>query len=394
MCTIQQPILPCPLCCQPNFSSVDSLRTSLISVTNRPLMCPICNDIVLGLDKLTIHLFSHTLLPLRSELSLQSIEPVISKNVEASSLPAIVATPLFLKIETDSDPVPCAEEVTMAKPSVQPPVDAKVTESLKVVRRRRPKNPVQTSPNLNGDQSNGTGAQLIADTAEQQQHQQQAQCYICGYTFRTKELQRMHLRLVHEIVTIDAVNTADDNMNGGGSGSSPPLINFNRFHCEYCAKYFKMKGSLRLHLRVVHGVYGVAAKAVMNQKSMETGGDKLMLVAQPVASLASAERINQYETVDQGTFDCCAAIAAGLNNSLTNIAVGLESGENPASSDAKQWECDTCAKSFTTKYFLKKHKRLHTGKFCLCPNNLIITKNSEKNNNKEKQRKMNTMTCY
>lgn len=30
--------------------------------------------------------------------------------------------------------------------------------------------------------------------------------------------------------------------------------------------------------------------------------------------------------------------------------------------DNKQWECDICSKMFTTKYFLKKHKRLHTGK--------------------------------
>ncbi|CAH2068881.1 unnamed protein product, partial [Iphiclides podalirius] len=29
--------------------------------------------------------------------------------------------------------------------------------------------------------------------------------------------------------------------------------------------------------------------------------------------------------------------------------------------DGKQWQCDVCRKSFTTKYFLKKHKRLHTG---------------------------------
>ncbi|KAJ8734910.1 hypothetical protein PYW08_014160 [Mythimna loreyi] len=29
--------------------------------------------------------------------------------------------------------------------------------------------------------------------------------------------------------------------------------------------------------------------------------------------------------------------------------------------DNKQWQCEVCRKCFTTKYFLKKHKRLHTG---------------------------------
>lgn len=29
--------------------------------------------------------------------------------------------------------------------------------------------------------------------------------------------------------------------------------------------------------------------------------------------------------------------------------------------EGKQWECDVCSKMFTTKYFLKKHKRLHSG---------------------------------
>ncbi|KAL7294544.1 hypothetical protein TKK_0012071 [Trichogramma kaykai] len=29
--------------------------------------------------------------------------------------------------------------------------------------------------------------------------------------------------------------------------------------------------------------------------------------------------------------------------------------------DSKQWECDVCCKLLNTKYFLKKHKRLHSG---------------------------------
>ena len=33
-----------------------------------------------------------------------------------------------------------------------------------------------------------------------------------------------------------------------------------------------------------------------------------------------------------------------------------------SASSQKQWQCDICLKTFTTKYFLKKHNRLHTGK--------------------------------
>ena len=31
----------------------------------------------------------------------------------------------------------------------------------------------------------------------------------------------------------------------------------------------------------------------------------------------------------------------------------------------KQWDCSFCGKKFTTKYFLKKHIRLHTGNVLL-----------------------------
>ncbi|KAG7158262.1 Zinc finger protein 814-like [Homarus americanus] len=41
----------------------------------------------------------------------------------------------------------------------------------------------------------------------------------------------------------------------------------------------------------------------------------------------------------------------------TNALPKKESG---GKADNKQWECEVCKKSFTTKYFLKKHKRLHT----------------------------------
>uniref|UniRef100_A0A6V7ISS9 C2H2-type domain-containing protein n=1 Tax=Bracon brevicornis TaxID=1563983 RepID=A0A6V7ISS9_9HYME len=51
----------CPLCAHPSFNTLDSLRNGLVSVATRPLTCPVCNDTVLGIDKLTIHLFGHTI---------------------------------------------------------------------------------------------------------------------------------------------------------------------------------------------------------------------------------------------------------------------------------------------------------------------------------------------
>ncbi|XP_029042163.2 zinc finger protein 184 isoform X2 [Osmia bicornis bicornis] len=54
-------LLTCPLCSQPGFLTLDALRAGLISVATRPLVCPVCNEVLLGIDKLTIHLFSHTI---------------------------------------------------------------------------------------------------------------------------------------------------------------------------------------------------------------------------------------------------------------------------------------------------------------------------------------------
>ena len=54
-------LLSCPLCSQPGFGTLDGLRAGLVSVATRPLACPVCNETLLGIDKLTIHLFGHTI---------------------------------------------------------------------------------------------------------------------------------------------------------------------------------------------------------------------------------------------------------------------------------------------------------------------------------------------
>ncbi|KAJ8930971.1 hypothetical protein NQ314_016185 [Rhamnusium bicolor] len=51
--------ISCPLCLKPHFEGVDALRSTLVSVATSHLSCPVCSETLLGLDKLTIHLFSH-----------------------------------------------------------------------------------------------------------------------------------------------------------------------------------------------------------------------------------------------------------------------------------------------------------------------------------------------
>ncbi|GLV39083.1 uncharacterized protein CBL_06134 [Carabus blaptoides fortunei] len=52
-------LVSCPVCTVAHFQNVIILRNALINVTKKPLACPVCDEILLGLDKFTIHLFTH-----------------------------------------------------------------------------------------------------------------------------------------------------------------------------------------------------------------------------------------------------------------------------------------------------------------------------------------------
>lgn len=179
--------VPCPVCNNQKFQTTESLRISLIKAANGPITCALCNEIFMGLDKFTIHLFSHC-------------------DVENGS-----------QIQA---PLP---------PAVVPPILESGNDTFGAVH----------SPNQET---------AIAET--------------------------------------------------GDRASA-------RFQCKLCSKSFNIRGSLKVHMKVVHSV-----------------------------EMAVADKVNN---------------------------VGGESNKCSSDDPIKMWECDICHKMFTTKYFLKKHKRLHTG---------------------------------
>lgn len=369
--------LSCPLCCQTNFPSVDSLRVSLVSVSSRLLQCPICADMLMGLDKLTIHLFSHTLPSSNSSShNIDNIDTSNSGGVTSSVLDRAQTQQHWHRAEATS---------------LTPAQNGETARSL-----RAPAAPLPTPP--------APPPPLLI----------RAQCYLCGCTFRSHELHQMHMQLVHDITVPDALDDdppsdSDSNAHnvtmtdaseqhpldnnrehqqqqhllyqqqpmptggggGGGRNNKSTTPTAQRFECNMCPKSFKLKGSLRVHLRVVHAVDGTA-NGLMH---IGAAADATQPVPVPngVYDVGSQRQCNGVTSMDgvASTANGSAIVIMGSTEMSGGGSDGGGSGVGgcgplPAVSDAatKLWECDICAKWFTTKYFLKKHKRLHTG-LCL-----------------------------
>lgn len=292
----------CPLCYKSSFPNIDTLRNSLIKAANGPVSCPICNEILLGLDKLTIHLFSHTNLMLT--ITKEPILPPPSDTMFQSFC-------------------------TKGETSTSPQKDTNSISTLSLV-------------------ENSNSVPKIPATV-QESCVAQIKCDICELAFRSVDLLRMHNKLIHR--------APDEALNG-------MAVTDIRYQCHLCAKMFKMKGSLRVHLKVVH-LIGLQAnkdcpKLNICQKIKTKNIQALIPPAVGVHSTASGEEPNPSNIATTSNIlpDNCQPVTIDTNKPSINV-IPVKAAEAP-----KIWECDICAKSFTTKYFLKKHKRLHTGKIC------------------------------
>ncbi|CAH2013398.1 unnamed protein product [Acanthoscelides obtectus] len=257
--------IQCPLCLNPHFEGVDALRATLVAVATSLLKCPVCVETVVGLDKLTIHLFAH-----------------VASEEQGNKKDAVV----------DGVPVPNDSQQIIAE-EIDKSIDRIQSTELTSI------------PSCNTED----------DLQQKPEDLEVVRCDICNFCFTDKNILDMHQKLLHQ--------------------TSPDKKGVYSYHCHLCSKKFKMRGSLMVHLRVAH--YGFWSN---NAESTES-------IAEPVESKKSEDK--------NGTIE-------ESKNAQTTTKV----------LDNKQWECDVCSKMFTTKYFLKKHKRLHTGNFVIEHNNLFL----------------------
>ncbi|XP_026293513.2 zinc finger protein 16 isoform X3 [Frankliniella occidentalis] len=479
--------ISCPLCSQPGFSDVNSLWLSLIRVTTRQLTCPVCLEVLCGLDKLTIHLVSHSLHnQLVSSLASNLSTPpaILSKSMQyhkisqcpetissQESVPVTTSQPLensplsyvFVNIPTlenmsikeraqaslmsniehsvnkEGKPFQSLIEpktgyplILMAKPddSTLAPDDTSqtplmpqntmtvVSDPLKLINLPQSREetihmsalPSQKEisclldninalnhnppPPLPLHNSSEHGINLTHQTVPVPKLGSPCQvsdlgvpCGICGLTFKDDNIAMLHQQLIHHQSSPDGNNykipiKLDDRSHSSKHRSRRTNVanqhvhsSLHRFPCHICNKVFRMRGSLMVHLRVAHSPNGTTGLAC------QLGGISTALNSPPdVTSKLCLQNLSIQESSCSFTADESIA-NSGHERRTDNGLILHESTDlmpqslSPShkhnqetlllqhlkSHDSKQWECDVCFKSFTTKYFLKKHKRLHTG---------------------------------
>lgn len=339
-------MLSCPLCCQSCFSSVDRLRASLINVINRPLICPVCSCIAQSLDDLATHLAQHIDVP--SQIGHTEVHDVsnviqnININNETTTAAAAIESKggvnQFNVVDRNCDGSMTQKLDALLTCDAEPPrIDAQIDQSVRV----------------------------------------SYVCNLCDCSFRSHELQQMHMQLVHEI---DLRPSNEDSELANAPAISPSML-----QCYLCPKRFKMIGSLRLHARMVHGVAHVSQKlctpnaVVCNQTDngnlVQTTGntdEKEMRTGDQISSTSTHVNASSRPIVSNNQCDYFGNYGLGSDvatfaGAEPNDIDGPSNGNNNskemiANAEDRVHKCDICSKRFTTKYFLKKHKRLHTGK--------------------------------
>lgn len=303
--------LLCPLCNISTFPNIESFKLNLIKVNSKPIKCPLCSEILLGLDKLTIHLFAHSYAD-------EYIKPS--------------------QHQQDEYPQP---------PPTPPKINKKTTPIASM-----PTKPKQSRIKLMKMTSSSSST-----AAQQQSTNENFRCEICGFVFVDEQLLNLHLNLVHNF-TPNSTPTQPLSPSRGGEDEITPEN--KKWNCHLCGKNFKMKGALRIHIRVAHVRFHDQNQRQINiadyLKSQKSSID-LCTIKTELLSL------QEPYSPDNNTQQLYAASSPASIASKSPTHSAAFSQEN-AMKNSKTFQCEECKKTFTTKYFLKKHKRLHTGKQC------------------------------
>lgn len=218
-------LLSCPLCCLSSFPDLETFKLNLIKVNSKPIKCPFpqCDEILLGLDKLTIHLFGHSL-------------PIVVDPSPACQPQQTTTQQTF----TDQQQ---SMMQTQSNYNDLPSVPA-IVKATRHTRAKMAKSTISSSVSLSSHQTKSTTA-----TSDDPSFR----CQICGFIFYDENLLNLHLSLVHNFIPsnrqhddsggIDNNNANNNGEKGNSSQTTDSSDEIKKFHCHLCSKHFKKEGN-------------------------------------------------------------------------------------------------------------------------------------------------------
>ena len=305
----------CPLCFSKGvFSTWNCLKDSLVSLSTRSFTCPLCYCVQEGLDKFSLHLVSHEMEAKklqqqqlhqhhhhhhRPRSSLPEDVPTISikEGSNIDTLDELLADfSEFVKQEDkicydppnptlQAPPVPDLSpklhlSASLALPTAQQ-APQELISSISAAQDQNGCEPVKSmetreneySPAPNSPMS-GTNAANLSSTATSQ-----VQCSLCGWNFDNENFLQLHMVLMHSKKNaailqrrmkraveeykcrhcLPAESAPSFSVYEEYVNHLKVVHNDHRFVCHICAKIFKLRGSLLVHLRVVHNPLGDGA---------------------------------------------------------------------------------------------------------------------------------------
>ncbi|PZC87211.1 hypothetical protein B5X24_HaOG201447 [Helicoverpa armigera] len=220
--------LPCPVCAHIGvFESVQSLRDRLIHVSTNKLLCPVCQEEVFGLDKLTIHLFSH-------------VKLLTTKSKE-KEMPMVINE--------------IANSENQAKPQQKKPKSCVVKNKSPSSATNAPVKFVKIYPKLPVIAVNTVPVVDISRNTEGSEGETPYACTQCNKTFTFQQSYHKHL-LYHNDEKPHTCSYC-----GRAFKELSTLHNHQRIHtgekpfsCETCGKCFRQRVSYLVHRRIHTGV--------------------------------------------------------------------------------------------------------------------------------------------
>ncbi|OAD60414.1 hypothetical protein WN48_05714 [Eufriesea mexicana] len=223
-------LLACPLCSQPGFLTLDALRAGLISVATRPLTCPVCNEILLGIDKLTIHLFSHTINLSNNNTGTYtdiSLEKANDKNVQEDS------TTTYNESENES--FKHKQILPQLKFIKTLPSAKQKTEQCNICGFHFPDHNIlflhkQLVHMIHEKDLNIIPENLLNNYS----------CHLCSKVFKMRGSLMVHMRVAHMGYNLGSL---------AKNGQIELIFNENKYNCPTCGKKFKKEQHVMQHLK-------------------------------------------------------------------------------------------------------------------------------------------------